>query len=135
MPYWVYMLFVGNKKHGSNRKIYTGYTKNLSIRLTQHLGVNSVKGARLTRNQPIELAYLESFNSRAKAMQRERQLKHEAPFNQKREKLKLINDFKKTSHEYLICINNMIEEYYSFLGRLIECFSRNEDIIKRSLNE
>jgi predicted GIY-YIG superfamily endonuclease len=70
LPYWVYMLFVGDKSHGMNRKIYTGYTRHLMSRIVQHSGLSNTKGARITRKQPIELVYLEKFPSQKLVMQR-----------------------------------------------------------------
>lgn len=67
MPYYVYILLC---KDGS---CYTGHTKNLDSRLKQHaLG----KGARYTKiHEPDKLIYVEEFDTRQKAMVRERQIK------------------------------------------------------------
>lgn len=67
MQYHVYILLY---KDGS---YYTGYTKNLELRLEQHtLG----KGAKYTRMHKSEkLVYLEEFATRREAMIREHQIK------------------------------------------------------------
>ncbi len=52
---------------------YTGYTKDLYERMKQH---ENGKGARYTKShKPEKLAYVELFDSRSKAMKRERQIK------------------------------------------------------------
>ena len=89
MVYWVYMLLVGPISRGYNRKIYTGYTKHLASRLTQHSGISNIRGARLTRKQQIELVYLEKFVTQKEAMKREWEFKHSSPLNQKKNKLVL----------------------------------------------
>ena len=118
MPFWVYMLFVGDKSHGNNRKIYTGYTRHLMSRIAQHSGLTSTKGAKLTRKQPIELVYLEYFTSRKKGLQREWQLKHESPYNQKKEKLKLIDEFCSKNGHILQELNIKLVEHFEFLANL-----------------
>ncbi|MFW9903655.1 MAG: GIY-YIG nuclease family protein [Candidatus Thorarchaeota archaeon] len=131
MPFWVYFLLVGDPKRGLNRKIYTGYTKHLMARLIQHCGLTSTKGARITRKQQIELVYLEKFESQKKAMQREYQLKHESPYNQKKYKIMLIKEFEPT-HEQIFKIfkeiNNLFAEQFKFLSNWTK---RLEDIEKR----
>ena len=126
MPYWVYMLLVGPISRGFNRKIYTGYTKHLASRLTQHSGINSIKGARLTRKQPIELVYLENFSSQKKAMQREWEFKHISPLNQKKEKLALIKQFQEHHDELLNKINTQMQEYHQFLEGAIDVLTSVE---------
>jgi putative endonuclease len=126
MVYWVYMLLVGPISRGYNRKIYTGYTKHLASRLTQHSGINSTKGARLTCKQPIELVYLEKFSSQKKAMQREWEFKHTSPFNQKEHKLILIKQFQKNQEELLKKINTQMEEYHGILEGVIEVLTSSE---------
>jgi putative endonuclease len=67
MPFYVYILLC---RDGS---FYTGYTKNLEERTKLH---ESGNGARYTRmHKPERIAYVELFNSRAKAMKRERAIK------------------------------------------------------------
>lgn len=120
MPFWIYMLLVGDKSHGTNRKIYTGYTRHLMLRIAQHSGLTPTKGARLTRRQPIELVYLEQYKSRKKALQREWQLKHESPFNQKKHKLKLIEEFHSKYGHILLKLNTKLVEHFEFLTTLIK---------------
>jgi putative endonuclease len=79
MPFYVYILLCGD---GS---FYTGYTKNLDERTRLH---ESGKGARYTRmHKPKRVAYVELFDSRAKAMKREKEIKKMSH----RQKLNLVN--------------------------------------------
>ena len=79
MQFYVYILLC---KDGS---FYTGYTKNLDERTRQH---ENGKGARYTRmHKPKRVAYVELFNSRAKAMEREKVIKKLSH----KQKLNLIN--------------------------------------------
>ena len=79
MPFYVYILLC---RDGS---FYTGYTKNLDERTKLH---ESGKGARYTRmHKPERVAYVELFNSRAKAMKREKAIKKLSH----QQKLNLIN--------------------------------------------
>jgi putative endonuclease len=58
----------------SNGTFYTGSTKNLDRRLSEHC---SGVGANYTRkNPPIRLAYFEEFSSVALAFQREKQIQN-----------------------------------------------------------
>jgi putative endonuclease len=67
MPFYVYILLCRN---GS---FYTGYTKNLDERTRLHA---NGKGARYTRmHKPERVAHVELFDSRAKAMNREKEIK------------------------------------------------------------
>jgi putative endonuclease len=67
MSFYVYMLLCGD---GS---FYTGYTKDLDARTRLH---QNGKGAKYTRaHKPERLAYAEVFDSRSKAMKREREIK------------------------------------------------------------
>ncbi|MFX0150421.1 MAG: GIY-YIG nuclease family protein [Candidatus Hodarchaeota archaeon] len=134
MTFWVYMLFVGDHSHGYNRKIYTGYTKYLMQRITQHSGLSNTKGARLTRKQPIELVYLEKFQSRKKAIQREKQFKKQNPYNQKKYKLVLIREFQKEYGPILKEINEKLFEYFAFLNILIKSMIATEKELKEKLN-
>ena len=130
MSYWVYMLLVGPISRGYNRKIYTGYTKHLASRLTQHSGISNIKGARMTRKQPIELVYLEQFSSQKKAMQREWEFKHITPINQKKSKLALIKQFQEHQEELLNKINAQLFEYNQFLEGVIEILTSTEKEFK-----
>ncbi|MFX0170610.1 MAG: GIY-YIG nuclease family protein [Candidatus Hodarchaeota archaeon] len=134
MTFWVYMLFVGDHSHGNNRKIYTGYTKHLMQRITQHIGLSNTKGARLTRKQPIELVYLEKFQSRKKAIQRENQFKKQNPYNQKKHKLALIREFQIENGPILKEINEKLIEYFEFLNTLIKNMITAERELKEKLN-
>ncbi|MHA1978263.1 MAG: GIY-YIG nuclease family protein [Candidatus Hodarchaeales archaeon] len=130
MPFWVYMLLVGEKSRGYNRKIYTGYTHHLVNRLTQHVGLNSVKGARITRKQAIELAYLERFSSRKQALKREWDFKHTSPLNQKKNKLSLIREFQKNNADILENLNTTFEEHNHFLESMITSLKKIEKEMK-----
>lgn len=127
------MLFVGDPSHGSNRKIYTGYTTHLIARLVQHSGLTSTKGARITRKQPIEVVYLERFKSRPKAMQREFQLKHKSPFNQKKHKLKLIKEFESENGQIFQEINDILAEHFKFLTGLVKTLENVEKRLKKEI--
>jgi putative endonuclease len=79
VPFYVYILLC---RDGS---FYTGYTKNLDERTKLH---ESGKGARYTRmHKPERVAYVELFDSRAKAMKREKAIKKLSH----QQKLNLIN--------------------------------------------
>jgi putative endonuclease len=85
MPFYVYILLC---RDGS---FYTGYTKNLDKRTRLH---ENGKGARYTRmHKPKRVAYLELFDSRAKAMKREKAIKKMSH----QQKLNLINS--RNTHE------------------------------------
>ena len=67
MPFYVYILLC------CDGSFYTGYTKNLDARTKQHQNGN---GAKYTKShKPERLAYFEQFDSRSKAMKREREIK------------------------------------------------------------
>ena len=67
MPFYVYILLC------MDGSFYTGYTKNIDARTRLH--VNG-KGARYTKmHRPKRVAYVELFDSQAKAMKREREIK------------------------------------------------------------
>ena len=132
MPFWIYMLLVGDRAHGTRRKIYTGYTSRLMLRMAQHSGLTPTKGARMTRRQPIELVYLEQYAARKKATQREWQLKHESPYNQKKYKLKLIEEFQSKYGHVLQELNVKLDEHFEFLEILIKTMKNVE---KRLINE
>jgi putative endonuclease len=85
MPFYVYILLC---RDGS---FYTGYTKNLDKRTRLH---ENGKGARYTRmHKPKRVAYVELFDSRAKAMKREKAIKKMSH----QQKLNLINS--RNTHE------------------------------------
>lgn len=53
--------------------LYTGWTVNLTKRLTSH---NAGQGAKYTRSRrPVVLVYSEAYNTKAEAMRREKQIK------------------------------------------------------------
>jgi putative endonuclease len=67
MPYYVYILLC------QGNSFYTGYTRNLDMRMRLH---KKGKGARYTRmHRPERLVHVEEFRSRAEAMKRERRIK------------------------------------------------------------
>jgi putative endonuclease len=67
MTFYVYILLC------VDRSFYTGYTKDLDTRTRQHQNGN---GAKYTKShKPDSLVYVESFDSRSKAMKREREIK------------------------------------------------------------
>jgi len=79
MPYYVYVI----QCKGSS--FYTGYTKDLDLRMRLHM---NGKGSRYTRmHKPLKLVYVEEVGSRSEAMKREKKIKR---LNH-RQKLKLIN--------------------------------------------
>ena len=85
MIYYVY--FIKTLKNYIN-KTYVGYTNNLNDRLDKH---NSGLGAKSTRGYKWELIYKKKFYSKQKALSFEYKLKKD-----RKERLKIINDFKKT---------------------------------------
>jgi putative endonuclease len=67
MSFYVYMLLC------SDGSFYTGYTKDLDARTKLH---QNGKAAKYTKaHKPQKLAYVELFDSRSKAMKREREIK------------------------------------------------------------
>ena len=79
MPFYVYILLC------SDGSFYTGYTQNIDARARLHA---SGKGARYTRaHKPKKVAHVELFDSRGKAMKREREIKKMTH----QQKLNLIN--------------------------------------------
>ena len=67
MPFYVYIILCAD---GS---FYTGNTKNIDARTRLHA---SGKGARYTKMHKLQkVAYLELFDSRVKAMRREKEIK------------------------------------------------------------
>jgi len=67
MSFYVYILLC------SDGSFYTGYTKDLDARTNLH---QNGKGAKYTKaHKPQKIAYVELFDSRTKAMKREREIK------------------------------------------------------------
>jgi len=85
MIYYVYL--IKTLKNYIN-KTYVGYTNNLIDRLDKH---NSGLGAKSTRGYKWELIYKKRFYSKQKALSFEYKLKKD-----RKERIKIINDFKKT---------------------------------------
>lgn len=57
----------------SDGTLYTGWTNDLSRRLSVH---NSGKGAKYTRSRrPVSLAWFETFEDKSSAMRREQEIK------------------------------------------------------------
>jgi len=84
MPYFVYIL---RCKGGS---YYTGHAKDVEKRFEMH---KKGRGARYTRmHEPKKLVYLEQFDSRSKAMRRERKIKT-LSHNKKQQLINIHNDF------------------------------------------
>ena len=68
MAYCVYILLCQDGSY------YTGYTKDLEKRFTQHL---NGKGSRYTRmKKPKKVVYTETLGTRSEAMKREKEIKH-----------------------------------------------------------
>lgn len=75
----------------SDASLYTGWTTDLDKRLEAH---NSGHGAKYTRSRkPVELVYVESFETKQEAMRREWEIKQLS----REEKLLLIKEYKKSS--------------------------------------
>lgn len=79
MPFYVYVLLCEDGSY------YTGYTKDIDLRVKQHrIGV----GARYTKmHRPKRLVYTEEFSTIREAMKRERKIKQLSH----KEKNKLVN--------------------------------------------
>ena len=86
MVYYVYLI---KTLRGYRRKSYVGYSNNLSNRINKH---NSNLGAKSTKGYKWELVYKKRFFTKQKALSFEYKLKKD-----RRERLKLIYDFKKKS--------------------------------------
>lgn len=70
----------------SDNTLYTGWTNDIEKRLRAH---NEGKGAKYTRARtPVELVYMEIFESKQEAMKREAAIKKMT----RREKIKLIEN-------------------------------------------
>tara|TARA_B100001057_G_scaffold450388_1_gene492429 strand:+ start:63 stop:329 length:267 start_codon:yes stop_codon:yes gene_type:complete len=87
MVYYVYLI---KTLKGYLQKSYVGYTNNLYNRLIKH---NSNLGAKSTKGYKWELVYKKKFFSKQKALSFEYRLKKD-----RKERLKLIYDFKKKSN-------------------------------------
>lgn len=73
--------------------LYTGWTNDIEKRLEVH---NAGKGAKYTRaRRPVELVYLEQFETKEEAMRREYAIKHMT----RKEKLRLAAGYKKETGE------------------------------------
>ena len=82
MAYYVYVVLC------EDDSLYTGYTKNVELRMRLHM---KGKGAKYTKShKPKKLIYIERVDSILNAMKRERQIKK---LNHS-QKLKLINSVK-----------------------------------------
>jgi putative endonuclease len=69
--------------------LYTGWTNDVEKRLAAH---NAGRGGKYTRSRlPVGLAYREGFDSRSRAMRREREIKRLS----RAEKLELISTYEK----------------------------------------
>jgi putative endonuclease len=78
-PYHVYMV------RCNDGTLYTGITTNLERRLQQHNG-ERFGGAKYTRaKRPVELVYVEKYDTRSEASRREYQIKNEFTHLQKEE--------------------------------------------------
>ena len=87
MVYYVYLI---KTLKGLRNKSYVGYTNNLVQRIFKH---NSNIGAKSTKGYKWELVYKKRFFSKKKALSFEYKLKKD-----RKERLKLIYDFKKKSN-------------------------------------
>lgn len=68
----------------SDGTLYTGWTNDIEKRLTAH---NAGKGAKYTKSRrPVELVYLEKFDTKEEAMRREQAIKQ----LKRQEKLELV---------------------------------------------
>ena len=86
MVYYVYLI---KTLKGYQNKSYVGYTNNLVNRIAKH---NNNLGAKSTKGYKWEIVFKKKFNSKSKALSFEYNLKKD-----RKERLRLINDFKKNS--------------------------------------
>lgn len=71
----------------SDNSLYTGWTNDIKYRLKMH---NEGKGAKYTRGRgPVELVYLEEFDTKQEAMSKEAKIKRLT----RKEKLLLIENY------------------------------------------
>ena len=89
MVYYVYLI---KTLEGYTKKSYVGYTNNLVNRIIKH---NSNLGAKSTKGYKWELVFKKRFFSKQKALSFEYKLK-----KNRKERLKLIYDFKKKRSNY-----------------------------------
>ena len=81
MPAYVYIL------RCRDESLYTGWTNDLEQRVAAH---NTGKGAKYTRGRgPVELVYLEEFDTKQEAMSKEAKIKRLT----RKEKLLLIENY------------------------------------------
>ena len=85
----VYHVYLIKTLDGYKNKSYVGYTNNLISRINKH---NSNLGAKSTKGYKWELVYKKRFLSKQMALSFEYKLK-----KNRKERLKLIYDFKKKS--------------------------------------
>ena len=85
MVYYVYLI---KTLKGFLNKSYVGYSNDISKRLDKH---NNNLGAKSTKGYKWELVYKKKFYSKNKALSFEYKLKKD-----RKERLKIINEFKKT---------------------------------------
>ena len=86
MVYYVYLI---KTLDGYINKSYVGYTNDLSQRINKH---NNNLGAKSTKGYKWEIVFKKRFYSKSRALSFEYKLKKD-----KKERLRLINDFKKNS--------------------------------------
>ena len=86
MKYFVYLILSRNKQKTLS---YVGYTNDIIGRINKH---NSNIGAKSTKGYKWELVYKKRFYLKKKALSFEYKLK-----NNRKERLKIIYDFKKKS--------------------------------------
>ena len=86
MVYYVYLI---KTLKGYLNKSYVGYTNNLVNRIAKH---NNNLGAKSTKGYKWEIVFKKKFYSKSKALTFEYNLK-----KNRKERLRLINDFKKNS--------------------------------------
>ena len=87
MVYYVYLI---KTVEGFSKKSYVGYTNDITNRIIKH---NLNLGAKSTKGYKWELVYKKRFLSKQKALSFEYKLKKD-----RKERLKLIYDFKKKSN-------------------------------------
>ncbi len=86
MVYYVYLI---KTLKGYLNKSYVGYTNNIVNRIAKH---NNNLGAKSTKGYKWQIVYKKKFYSKSKALSFEYNLKKD-----RKERLRLINDFKKNS--------------------------------------
>ena len=86
MVYYVYLI---KTLKGFFNKSYVGYTNNLINRIAKH---NNNLGAKSTKGYKWEIVFKKKFYSKNKALSFEYKLKKD-----RKERLRLINDFKKNN--------------------------------------